>query len=87
MGRVFITIFVPLLLPTVLFVVARAMTGRPIDLTGSWVWLMVAGVALAALVLVAISVDFGDSKEGRYVPPHVSGDSVVPGHIDTAPAP
>jgi hypothetical protein len=86
MGRVFLTIIIPLLLPTALYMVGRATAGKTIDFSGMWVWLVVAGVALAALTLIAISVDFGDSKSGRYVPPHVSGDSVVPGHIETAPA-
>ena len=82
MGRVFLTIIVPLLLPTALFIVARAVAGRPINFSAAWIWLAVAGVALAALVLVAVSVDFGEPPNGRYVPPHVSGDRVVPGHID-----
>jgi hypothetical protein len=38
-------------------------------------------------MLVFVSVDFGQPKEGQYVPPHVgAGGAVIPGHIETAPA-
>jgi Family of unknown function (DUF6111) len=84
MGRVFLTIIVPLLLPTVLYAVWRILVGKQINVPAVWIWLAVAGLALASLTLVFVSVDFGGPKNGQYVPPHV-GDSgtVVPGHIET----
>lgn len=86
MGRVFLTIIVPLLLPTALYVAWRVLVGKQIAIPSFWVWLLVAGLVLAALTLVLLSVDFGEPANGRYVPPHVSGDTVVPGRI-IAPAP
>lgn len=85
MGRVLLTIIVPLLLPTALYVLWRALPGRKVDLPAIWLWLLVAGLALAALTLVLVSVDFGAPKTGQYVPPHVDSGGVVPGHIETEP--
>ncbi len=85
MGRVFLTIIIPLLLPTGLYVAWRLAVGRGLNLPASWIWLLVTGLALAALTLVAVSVNFGGSRQGIYVPPHVSNGQVVPGHIEPAP--
>lgn len=86
MGRVFLTIIVPLLLPTALYVAWRVLAGKQIAVPTFWLWLVIAGLVLAALTLIALSVDFGEPANGQYVPPHVSGDTVVPGRI-VAPAP
>lgn len=87
MGRVFLTIIVPLLLPTALYAAWRVLVGKQINVPAVWVWLTVAGLALASAMLIFISVDFGGSKEGQYVPPHVTPNgTVVPGHIEQAPA-
>ena len=86
MGRVFLTIVVPLLLPTVLYALWRVLAGKQINIPAVWIWLAIAGLVLAALMLVFLSVDFGAPKEGQYVPPQVSpGGTVVPGHFDPAP--
>ena len=84
MGRVFLTIIVPLLLPTALYAVGRILAGKQIYVPSVWIWLTVVGLALASAVLVLLSVDFGEPKEGHYVPPHVNDSgTVVPGHIET----
>jgi hypothetical protein len=83
MGRVFLTIIVPLLLPTALYAVWRVLAGKKINIPAVWIWLAVTGLALASAMLVFISVDFGEPKEGQYVPPQVTPDgTVVPGHIE-----
>jgi hypothetical protein len=86
MGRVFLTIIIPLLLPTALYVTWRLAAGRGLNLPASWIWLVVTGLTLASLTLVAVSVDFGGSRQGIYVPPHVSNGEVVPGHIEPTPS-
>lgn len=86
MGRVFLTIIVPLLLPTALYAAWRVLAGKQINIPAVWIWLAVAGLALASAMLVLVSVDFGEPKEGKYVPPHVSDGAVVPGHVESAPA-
>jgi hypothetical protein len=87
MGRVFLTIIVPLLLPTALYAFWRVLAGQRINVPAVWLWLAVAGLALASAMLVFVSIDFGEPKEGQYVPPHVSaGGEIVPGRIEAAPA-
>jgi Family of unknown function (DUF6111) len=81
MGRVFLTIVVPLLLPTALYAAWRVMAGKQVNVPAVWVWLVIAGLVLASLTLVALSVDFGEPRNGLYVPPHVNGDTVVPGRV------
>ena len=44
MGRVFLTIIVPLLLPTALYAVWRVLAGKQINVPAVWVWLTVAGL-------------------------------------------
>lgn len=85
MIRVVLTIVLPLLLPTALYTAWRVLMGRgalfgPIT---AWIWLAVAGLMLASLTLIAVSVNFGGPREGVYVPPHVGeGGRVVPGHVE-----
>jgi len=86
MGRVFLTIIVPLLLPTALYAAGRVLVGKQINVPAVWIWLAVAGLALASAMLILVSVDFGAPKEGQYVPPQVApGGAIVPGHIKQAP--
>jgi hypothetical protein len=86
MGRVFLTIIVPLLLPTALYAAWRALAGKQINIPKAWVWLAVSGLVLASLMLVVVSVDFGAPRNGQYVPPYVGeSGAVVPGHIETGP--
>jgi hypothetical protein len=88
MGRVLLTVIVPLLLPTVLYMMWRALPGRGFVIPAAWFWLLLAGVVLASLTLVIVSVDFGAPRNGIYVPPHVDKDGrVVPGHIAPAQEP
>jgi predicted membrane-bound mannosyltransferase len=83
MGRVFLTIIVPLLLPTALYIAWRVLAGKQINIPAAWIWLTVVGLIFASLTLVAVSVDFGEPKDGRYVPPHVSDGTVIPGRIES----
>jgi hypothetical protein len=83
MGRVFLTIIVPLLLPTAFYAAWRVLAGKQINVPAVWIWLAVAGLALASAMLVFISVDFGEPKEGQYVPPRgTPGGAGVAGHIE-----
>ena len=88
MTRIFLTIVLPLLLPTALYMVWAASLGRA-ELAGAvgpwrslpWTWLLVAGAVLVAIVLVVV-VQFSGAREGSYVPPHLENGSVVPGHVE-----
>ena len=47
-----------------------------------WLWLAAAGVLLLAVVLFVVTVGFGTSQPGTYVPPRWEDGRVVPGHIE-----
>ncbi len=90
MTRIFLTIVLPLLLPTALYLIWVASVGRA-ELAGvtapwrslPWTWLLVAGAVLVVIVLVVV-VQFGGTREGSYVPPHLENGTVVPGHVEPA---
>ena len=88
MLREILTLVVPLLLPTVLYLawlrVSRwaAEQGSPVAWHKlPWVWLAVTGVVLTALVLLVVTVGFGTAMRGAYVPPHMENGRIVPGHL------
>lgn len=87
MTRVFLTIVLPLLLPTALYVLWAMLTDRfrVADALETWqrlpwVWLGLAGVVAAGVVVVTM-VESGDRLEGRYIPPHLENGEIVPGHV------
>ncbi|HVM79448.1 MAG TPA: DUF6111 family protein [Stellaceae bacterium] len=88
MIRVLLTIVLPLLLPTLLYVL-WVLTMRRAELNAGGqllqkvplVWLAAAGLALVALVLVVASLGFGGSGNGVYVPPTTVDGKIVPGHV------
>jgi hypothetical protein len=88
MLREFVTLVVPLVLPTALYLVwlrlARSpQLGEALSWRGMpWLWLTLTGVALTALVLFVVTVHFGTAVPGTYVPPHLEHGQVVPGHIE-----
>jgi hypothetical protein len=92
MARVFLTIVLPLLLPTGLYLLWVATLGSPRDggvirwTAMPWVWLAGAGAALLVIVLFVVTVHFGSPQQGVYVPPRWQGDRIIPGHIELAPA-
>jgi ABC-type phosphate transport system auxiliary subunit len=85
--RVALTILLPLLLPTILYVLWAAAAGRrqPVGTSAlgqgvPWLWLAAGGIILAAIMLIIVNVGVG-APEGTYVPPHVVDGQVVPGHV------
>ena len=93
MLRVFFTIVIPLLLPTAIYLAWLRVGHRHEAAEGvhwsalPWVWLAGAGALLLALVLFVVTVHFGTSEEGVYVPPRYEGGHVVPGHIEPGAKP
>jgi hypothetical protein len=87
MLRELLTLIVPLVLPTVLYLVwlrgVRWAEAGDAAFWGNlpWVWLAAIGVALTALVLFVVTVHFGTATPGFYVPPRVEDGRIVPGHI------
>ena len=87
MPRILLTIVLPLLLPTALYLLwvntlRPAREGSAISRTAPWLWLAGAGVALLAIVLFVVTVHFGAPQEGVYVPPRWENGRIIPGHIE-----
>ena len=89
MPRELLTLFLPLILPTVVYLVwlqtmrwSQASGGSLAWRSLPWMWLGLTGVALAAVVLFVVTVHFGTATPGVYVPPHVENGQIVPGHIE-----
>jgi hypothetical protein len=81
--REFLTIFVPLALPTVLYLIwLRVSQGGFAWRLVPLLWAAGAGAALLALVLFTVTVHFGGATGGTYVPPKWRNGQVVPGHIE-----
>ena len=88
MLRVFLTIVLPLVLPTALYLLwLRTLHPEPAGATLRWralpwIWLAGAGAVLLALVLFVVTVHFGSSQPGVYVPPQWRNGEIIPGHIE-----
>ena len=88
MPRILLTIVLPLLLPTALYLLwltalPSARQDRATRWTAMpWLWLAGAGVVLLAIVLFVVTVHFGAPLEGVYVPPRWQDGQIIPGHIE-----
>jgi hypothetical protein len=84
--REFLTIFVPLVLPTALYLIwLRLSYGGLAWRLVPLLWAAGAGAALLALVLFTVTVHFGGAASGTYVPPQWRDGRIVPGHIEQNP--
>ena len=88
MLREILTLVVPLVLPTVVYLLwVRAVRSSETEGVMAWqrlpwVWLAVSGVALAGLVLFVVTVHYGTAIPGIYVPPRMENGRIVPDHIE-----
>lgn len=85
--RAFLTIFIPLLLPSLvywLYLSIRRQQGLPYREI-PWIWLVAAGAVLAVVAVTLLWFEQGADPTGRYVPPQVVDGVVVPGHFEPAP--
>ena len=92
MPRVLLTIVLPLVLPTALYLIWATTLRRPSSSDADarwaalpWVWLAGAGLVLLAIVLLVVTVHFGAPQQGVYVPPRWQNGHIVPGHIEPQP--
>ncbi|MGH7048777.1 MAG: DUF6111 family protein [Stellaceae bacterium] len=88
MARVVITIVLPLLLPTALYLLWIITWGAPQDggavswTALPWLWLAAAGAGLLMVVLVVVTVGFGAAQQGVYVAPRWQNGHIIPGHFE-----
>ena len=93
MLRVLLTIVLPLLLPTAIYVawlglMSWSSNREPVRLSAlPLVWLALAGVVLLAAVLVTVTVHFGEPADGRYVPPRYEDGRVIPPQVEPQQGP
>jgi hypothetical protein len=94
MLRVAFTIILPLILPTVPYLAWMWLIGwsqRSDDATGwtalPWLSLAATGVVLLAAVLFVVTVGFGISTPGVYVPAHLENGGIIRGHIEPSRRP
>ncbi len=80
MTRILLTYVLPLLLPTALYLLWLRFAGGGARREVPWMWLAIAGLGLAAMVLSGLALSGGD-KDGIYEPPHVENGKIVPGHV------
>lgn len=85
MGRVLLTIIIPLLLPTALYVGWRLTLGRTAAVPPTSLWVAAAALVAVSLALILANTDFSRPREGKYIPPHVKDGVVVPGHVEPNP--
>jgi len=89
MLRVVLTIVLPLLLPTILYLLWVGAFGAERGRSAlrwtavPWIWLAGAGAVLLAIVLFVVTVHFGSPQEGVYVPPRWEGGHIIPGHVES----
>ena len=84
--REFLTIFIPLALPTALYLIwLRLSRGGFGWRLAPLLWAAGAGVVLLALVLFTVTVHFGSAMRGVYVPPQWRNGGIVPGHVEQTP--
>jgi hypothetical protein len=82
--RLLFTIVVPLLLPAVVYLLwLRFAVAGGDGREKPWLWLVAAGVALAAIVVGALTLS-REVTDGVYVPPHMEDGRLVPGRISPA---
>jgi hypothetical protein len=94
MGRIAVQFVLPIVLPTVLYLLWLAAERRRIERVGvgdkphwqdaPWIWLVALGVLFAGLISVASAVFGGAEVKGTYVPPRVIDGNIVPGHVEPA---
>ena len=87
MIRVLLTILLPLILPTLLYVL-WLVAARRAELAGPgvwrslpWAWLAVIGVVLSGGLLYFVGTHIGSMPQGTYVPPRYIDGRIEPGHV------
>lgn len=91
MIRVLLEELLPLLLPTLVYLLWWAFFGRQRRTVtgetkpwydGPWFWLILAGVGLSGAMLFYTAMHTGGAPTGTFVAPRYQDGRVIPGHID-----
>jgi len=83
--RVFLQYILPILAPTVLYVLWLVMRGKgrkiPAVEDGPWFWLIIVGFLFAAASVITYGVTSGHEPGSEYVPPRYEDGKVVPAQV------
>lgn len=91
MSRVLVQYVLPLLLPTIIWLVWWLALGRNRSMAeglttriehGPWFWLILGGFALLGLSLIYTAMTHGFDPQGTYVAPRWEDGRVVPGRVE-----
>jgi H+/gluconate symporter-like permease len=90
--RAFLSIVLPLALPTALYVLYMTLSRRPPDAAGAaaqpmempWSWLVIAGGILAIVTFLALYY-FEDVGHGQYHPAQIIDGEIKPGYFGDKP--
>ena len=91
MSRVLLQYVLPLLLPTIIWLLWWLAFGRNRSTAegvnirieqGPWFWLILGGLALLGLSLIYTAITHGFDPRGIYVAPRWEGGRVVPGRVE-----
>lgn len=91
MSRIVFTYIIPFLLPAAAYAVwvwyrsgyvARHGGEAPRLEQGPWPLLLFAGAVLAFAVLAVTALTHGGDPNATYVPPHLDGGKIIPGHLE-----
>jgi len=79
-----LSILIPLLAPTLLYLYFKSRSGTPALVAAKnapWIWLSAGGIALATLILTVVALTSGAPAGSDYRPPRVVDGKVVPGEL------
>ena len=82
--RQVISILIPLLAPTLLYLYFKTRSGDPVRIAAKnapWVWLVGAGLSLAAAGLIFWGLTSGGTPNAQYVPSQFKNGQVVSGQF------
>lgn len=93
MTRILLTVVLPLLAPTVCYILwiwflnkkkKDEADKRPLKEWQTWPWMRLVGLGSVLVILSVLALNFlgtDGSESGRYIPPHMKDGEVVPGRF------
>lgn len=92
MGRLILQIVIPLVLPTIVYIlwVKYQLKQNPnanIRVKKPWFWLISTGCVLTITVMLFFGLSQGKDPDGTYQPPVYKDGKIIPGHMVPADKP
>lgn len=86
MGRIILELILPLIFPTVVYVLwvkykLKQDPNADIRVEKPWFWLISSGCVLMVIVMLTLGLTQGEDPTGKYEPPVFKDGKIVPGHM------